>query len=46
LWQPAMDAIPANVAIPIAKVRTYFFPDLGSGAVIVLYPLSGLTRIS
>jgi hypothetical protein len=46
LWQPVMVAIPARVAIPIAKVKTYLLLDLESIAVIVLCPLSGLTRIS
>ncbi len=37
-----MVAIPARVAIPIAKVKTYLLLDLESIAVIVLCPLSGI----
>jgi hypothetical protein len=33
--------IPARVAIPIAKDKTYFLLNLGSVAVIVFCPLSG-----
>ena len=42
LWHPVRVAIPVSVARPIAKVRTYLVPNLGSIAVIMLYPLSGL----